>query len=122
MFTDYVADRRLDEFDIDAFAAAIRNNSASVTTHDLDGDQDVDVDDLIEVANLYAGKFVGDSDLDGLFNSSVVWVMLGGKYDSGQAAGWVDGDWIGDGLFDSGDQVFTFQQGGYGQNKWQCRS
>lgn len=117
LVSDYLPDNRLDWRDIDAFASAIRNGSAAVATHDLDGDQDVDVQDLIQLVNMYIGTFIGDSDMDGIFNSSdFVFVLSGGKYETGEEAGWQLGDWNGDGVFDSGDQVFAFQEGGYDSN------
>ena len=58
----------------------------------------------------------GDSNLDGIFNSSdLVQVFQNGKYEEGLvgSAGWEDGDWNGDGVFSSNDLVLVFQEGGY---------
>ena len=38
-----------------------------------------------------------------------------GKYETGQPAGWEDGDWNGDSVFGSGDMVAAFAAGGYEQ-------
>ena len=56
----------------------------------------------------------GDADLNGEFNSSdMVQVFAAGKYETGESAGWSNGDWNGDGLFDSSDMVTAFADGGY---------
>ena len=34
-------------------------------------------------------------------------------YENSVPAGWKEGDWNGDGVFDSGDLVWAFQDGGY---------
>ena len=61
-----------------------------------------------------AHTYVGDSNLDGEFNSSdFVHVFTAGKYETGQTAGWGDGDWDGNALFDSSDFVAAFTDGGY---------
>ena len=58
--------------------------------------------------------YVGDSNLDGEFNSSdFVVVFTAGKYESGEAATYAEGDWNGDMLFNSSDFVAAFGQGGY---------
>ena len=60
--------------------------------------------------------FVGDSNLDGEFNSTdFVAVFSAGEYEDGIAgnSGWAEGDWNGDGDFDSSDFVAAFTDGGY---------
>ena len=55
-------------------------------------------------------------DLNGEFNSSdFSRPFILGRYETQQAAGWSEGDWNGDGLFDSADFVTAFQDGGYEQ-------
>ena len=50
------------------------------------------------------------------FNSSdLVQVFASVKYETGEAAGWAEGDWDGSGLFDSSDMVAAFADGGYEQ-------
>ena len=57
---------------------------------------------------------MGDADLDGLFSSGdLVKVFTAGKYDTGEAASWGEGDWNGDLSFGSGDLVTAFTDGGY---------
>ena len=56
----------------------------------------------------------GDADLDLEFNSSdMVQVFRAGKYETGEKAGWEEGDWNGDLVFDSSDMVTAFFDGGY---------
>ncbi len=43
----------------------------------------------------------------------MVQVFAAGKYELGVSAGWEEGDWDGSGVFDSGDMVKAFQDGGY---------
>ena len=40
-------------------------------------------------------------------------VFATGKYETGQEAGWAEGNWNGDGVFDSSDMVRAFVDGGY---------
>ena len=59
---------------------------------------------------------IGDSNLDGEFNSSdFVSVFKAGLYESDGGATWMTGDWDGDGRFDSSDFVLAFSDGGYEQ-------
>ena len=43
----------------------------------------------------------------------MVQVFTRGKYETGEDAGWEDGDWNGDKEFGSGDIVAAFTDGGY---------
>ena len=62
----------------------------------------------------HANTWVGDANLDGEFNSTdFVEVFTAGKYETGQAAGWGEGDWDGDLQFNSSDFVAAFTNGGY---------
>ena len=58
---------------------------------------------------------MGDSDLNGLFNSAdFVLAFQAGKYEVVRAnATWVQGDWDGDKFFTSADFVAAFADGGY---------
>ena len=40
-------------------------------------------------------------------------MFQGGLFETDSAAGWEQGDWDGDGLFNSSDFVAAFQDGGY---------
>ena len=60
--------------------------------------------------------WIGDSNLDGEFNSSdFVVVFSAGEYEDGVAGNskWATGDWNGDKEFDTSDFVTAFSDGGY---------
>jgi hypothetical protein len=60
--------------------------------------------------------WVGDSNLDGEFNSSdLVAVFQAGEYEDATQgnSSWVTGDWSGNSEFDSSDLVSAFQDGGF---------
>ena len=60
--------------------------------------------------------WIGDANLDSEFNSSdMVQVFASGKYETGEQAGWAEGDWDASGVFDSSDMVTAFADGGYEQ-------
>ena len=60
------------------------------------------------------GTWIGDSNLDGEFNSGdVVSAFAAGKYETDEDASWAEGDWDGDKRFGSGDLVAAFADGGY---------
>ena len=86
---------------------------------DLDGDQDIDFEDLeIWVHDVKQTHF-GDANLDGQFDSQdLVSVFQAAEYED-QIIGnskWEEGDWNGDGEFDSRDLVLAFQDGGYSES------
>jgi hypothetical protein len=59
-------------------------------------------------------RVIGDSNDDGKFDQADVrQVLQAGKYKTGQAATWADGDWTGDGLFDQLDIVAVLRSGNY---------
>jgi hypothetical protein len=66
--------------------------------------------------NELQGSYVGDSNFDGEFGTGdLVQVFAEGKYETGEAAGYAQGDWDGNLLFDSADIVAAFAAGGYEQ-------
>ena len=82
---------------------------------DIDADYDVDLDDRTFWLNLMETG-AGDSNLDGLFDSSdLVNVFVAGLFEDGvnQNAGWAEGDWDGDLDFTTSDLVLAFQAGTY---------
>ena len=110
---DFNGDGILDAADIDALSAEVLagTNNASF---DLTGDAVVDDADRSEWVNNLRKTWFGDSDLNGEFASGdLVTVFSGGKFESGNPAGWADGDWNGDGVFNSTDFVTAFSGGGY---------
>ena len=103
--------------DIDLLRNAIQSG-ANETAFDISGDGLVNVDDLVSLVESpdKLNSFIGDSNLDGQFNSSdFVAVFQAGQYEDGIAGNstWVTGDWSGDGDFSSGDLVLAFQRGGF---------
>ena len=96
-------------------AAGIRAG-ATDAKFDSNGDGTVDSKDLGHYVEATKGTWIGDSNLDGEFNSSdFVAVFAAGEYedaDDGNST-WAEGDWNGDGDFNSSDFVAAFSSGGY---------
>ena len=77
---------------------------------DVNSDSQVDKDDLRTWVSDLKATYFGDADLNGEFTSSdMVQVFTAGKYETGEEATWAEGDWNGDGGFDSSD---------YGHGVW----
>lgn len=112
---DFDGDGALDVDDINLLVGESAAG-AGAGEFDLTGDSMVDQDDITVWVNELKGTWIGDSDLDGEFNSGdLVAVFTTGKFENGETANWSEGDWTGDGFFDSSDFVFAFQSGGYEQ-------
>ena len=112
---DFDGDGDLDAADIDALttASAAGGNNP---TYDLNADNLVNVTDVNAWIKDLKNSWIGDSDLNGEFNSSdFVAVFTAGKYETGGAAVWTEGDWDGNGKFESSDFVAAFADGGYEQ-------
>lgn len=108
---DFNANGSLDAGDLDLQTAAMGTTNAAF---DLDSDGDSDIFDRRTWVNDLKKSYMGDADLDGLFNSSdLVSVFAGGKFETGQDATWSEGDWDGDKKFTSSDFIEAFQGGGY---------
>lgn len=89
-------------------------SGANDPAFDLNGDAVVNGDDAKIWAKDLANTWVGDSNLDGEFNSGdFVVVFQGQKFEQDIEANWSEGDWNGDGRFNSGDFVAAFQDSGY---------
>lgn len=84
---------------------------------DLDHDGNVEPADRITWIHQIKKTHLGDSDLDGAFDSrDLVAVFQRGQFED-QIVGnskWEDGDWNGDREFTTADFVSAFQDGGYG--------
>jgi len=83
---------------------------------DMDGDRDVDADDITELVEVILGTTVGDVDLDGDVDGNdgdiaVATIAAGaGGCNGGASCGWADGDTNCDGVVDSLDlAVFVFR-------------
>jgi PEP-CTERM motif len=123
---DYNGDGVLDAADMDLQAAEMKKDPADqdLAKFDHNGDGVINVgsagpdesawgDRLIWIRNLRQTS-VGDSNLDDVFNSGDLVVVFGqGKYETGEMATWVQGDWDGNMLFNTSDLVFAFSDGGY---------
>lgn len=112
---DFNSDGNVDAADIDLMTAEL-GKAAPNLAFDLNGDSLVDSSDrrslIVDIQNTY----LGDSNLDGEFNSSdFVQVFGAGEYEDGVAGNstWATGDWDGNFEFDSGDFVAAFSDGGY---------
>ena len=83
---------------------------------DLDGDTQVDANDIAYWVRELGNSYIGDANLDGEFNSSdLVLVFNAGEYEDAVSGAsiWYSGDWNGDGDFTTADLVFAFQDAGY---------
>ncbi len=110
---DYNGNGELDAEDLDLQAVAIAGG-LDPPEFDLTGDGAVNGDDRIFWLHDLKSTWVGDADLNGLFDSGdFVAVFVEGLYETGEAAGWAQGDWNADLVFDSGDFVAAFIDGGY---------
>ena len=108
---DYNANGQLDANDLDLQAEAIQSQDLAFDEND---DGVVDVSDRQVWLNDYKNTWMGDADLNGVFDSSdFVSVFTAGKYETGDMAGWAEGDWDGNQKFDSSDFVGAFADGGY---------
>ena len=108
---DYNGNGMLDAGDLDLQSQGIKDQNLK---YDANGDGVVDVADRVVWTNDLKNTWMGDSDLNGVFDSSDFVIVFGeGKYETGEPATWGQGDWNGDMLFDSGDFVTAFGSGGY---------
>ncbi len=114
---DFNSDGEVDVMDIDLLAAGIRERTSD-SVFDVDLSGEVDHFDLRNVVETLLNTYLGDSNLDGEFNSGdLVAVFTAGEYEDATEnnSSWAEGDWDGDADFTSGDLVLAFQDGGYEQ-------
>ena len=103
--------------DLDAIAAAIRNGTTDASV-DMNGDGTTDATDHLIWVEALNHTFLGDSNLDGEFNSSdLVTIFRAAEYedDVDGNSTWAEGDWNGDGDFNTSDLVAAFASGGFEQ-------
>ncbi len=99
--------------DVDLLSLIIRRSGTDAVA-DLSIDGKVDQTDLALWIHDHRKTYFGDANLDGQFNSTdLVQVYQAGKFETGQTAGWAEGDWDPNGVFDSSDLVAAFHDGGY---------
>jgi len=105
---DFNGNGQLDAGDLDDMAGK------TDAKYDVNADGQVNYGDRqFWVASLKK-TWIGDTNLDGLFNSTdFVIVFQKGKFETGGSALWDEGDWNGDKQFNTSDFVAAFQDGGY---------
>ena len=105
----------VDAEDIDLLSKAIRDGE-NTPAYDLNGDGAVNGEDRLHWVSRSKKTYIGDSNLDGEFNSNdFVSIFTAGEYEDNIAGNstWATGDWNGDGDFTSSDFVLAFGDGGY---------
>lgn len=114
---DFNGNGELDVEDIDLLTGEVIQMTDNLD-FDVNGDGALNNDDRVFWVEDLKNTWFGDANLSGEFNSSdLVQVFQRAKYETGESAGWGDGDWDGDGVFASGDLVLAFQSGGYEQGQ-----
>ena len=114
---DFDGNGTLDLQDVNLLSEVIQAGR-NPDSYDLNTDSFVNFDDfklLIEDVN-YLNTWIGDSNLDGQFDSSdFVTVFTAGEFEDGLPVNstWQTGDWNSDGEFDSSDFVTAFTAGGF---------
>ncbi|MCB0319549.1 MAG: S8 family serine peptidase [Bdellovibrionales bacterium] len=112
---DFDGDGNLDSSDIDLLSTAVREQSLDLT-YDVNSDGSIDQLDRNYWITELKKTWLGDSNLDGVFDSSdFTFAFTAGEYEDETLgnSGWSEGDWNGDGDFDSSDLVVAFAAGGY---------
>jgi hypothetical protein len=110
---DFNSDGTLTVADIDLLLGAVAGGG-NPADFDLTADGIVNSADINFWVEDLKNTWVGDADLDGEFSSrDFVVIFQAGKFETGAAATWSEGDWTGDGVFSSGDFVAAFQGGGF---------
>ncbi len=111
-------DGAIDVRDLDAICSAIRA-SQSDGRYDMNQDGLVNHSDHEYHLSAFLGTTIGDSNLDGVVNSSdLVTIFRAGRYEKldGPDATWEQGDWDCDGRFTSSDLVALFAANVYDRN------
>lgn len=114
---DYDGNSELDIADIERLSAEIRSTERDLV-FDLSFDGNVDLDDLYLWVRDVKQTYIGDTNLDGEFNSSdLINVFQAGQYEDSIEGNstWSTGDWNADGDFSTTDLIVAFQDGGYEQ-------
>ena len=84
--------------------------------YDVDQSGVVDLADRQHWVTDMKRTWIGDSNLDGVFDSAdLIAIFSADEYEDGiaQNSSWSTGDWNGDGEFDSSDLIAAFNEGGY---------
>ena len=113
---DYNGNGQLDAGDLDMQAQQMESANPDLAKYDENDDGAVNFADREVWVNDLKNTWIGDANLNGEFNSGdMVQVFARGLYETGNPAGWEDGDFNGDTVFGSGDMVAAFVGGGYEQ-------
>jgi hypothetical protein len=115
MAGDVNLDGKLDALDINLLCAAIQGQ-ATPGNGDLNGDQQINFDDVVYLVTTLLETTFGDANLDKIFNSSdLIQVFVAGQYEDAvpQNSTWATGDWDCNGEFGTSDLILAFQYGGY---------
>ncbi|MCA9213598.1 MAG: lamin tail domain-containing protein [Planctomycetales bacterium] len=113
---DIDGDGKVGANDIDQLCIAI--SFGGNPSFDINFDGAVNRDDFDYMIETVLNSEIGDSNLDGQFNSSdFVTVFTAGEYEDGlnRNSGWAEGDWNCDGDFTSSDLVTAFQAATYSE-------
>ncbi len=112
---DYDGNGEEDDKDLDILCSAVITGDGD-SNFDLDLDGDVDRDDHVFMIREILATAQGDSNLDGVFDSSdFVAVFRAGQFEDaidGNST-WATGDWHCDGDFNTTDLVIAFQGGAF---------
>ena len=114
---DFDGNGVVDAKDINLLFTQIRSASPD-PNYDLNGDRLVDTNDRDYMIRTVLGTVPGDTDLDRVFDSrDLVLVFQVNEYEDNVPlnSNWEEGDYNGDGDFNSQDLTFAFQAGGYVQ-------
>ena len=111
---DYNTDGFIDVSDINLQTIAMNQLSPNLNIYDENDDGLVTLGDRQIWVEDHKNTWMGDADLDGLFNTNdLVQVFVGGKYELPVSATWSEGDWNGDFRFNGQDFITAFADGGY---------
>lgn len=110
---DFDANGALQEADVNLLMGAIAAGANS-KPFDLTADNLVNGADLTLWVKDLKKTWIGDANLDSVFNSSdFVSVFQAGKFEVDTSATWGEGDWNGDLRFNTTDFIAAFQDGGF---------
>lgn len=115
--SDFNRDGVLNVVDINLLLGEVKAGT-NTKLYDRSGDGLVNVEDIVVTVTSPKDfhTYIGDSNLDGEFNTSdLVLLFQAGQYEDAAVGNskWETGDWNGDAEFNSGDLLFAFQQGGF---------